>query len=72
MHVTAGARSSKELGLPLAPSPRHEYSSLDVTLELVDSLEEVRACALACLPLLAPCSSERGQGPQAAGSSGKR
>lgn len=35
-----GERAAGVLGLPPAPSPRHEYSSLDVTLEIVSGLEE--------------------------------
>lgn len=35
-----GERAVGELGLPPAPSVRHEYSSLDVTIELVSSMDE--------------------------------
>ena len=35
-----GEKASSVLDLPLAPSPRHEYSSLDVTIELVSGLHE--------------------------------
>ncbi len=45
MHVCAGVRSCASLGLPPAPSQRHEYSSMDVTLEIVDNEQEVCACA---------------------------
>ena len=38
--VHGGARGAVALQLPPAPSARHEYSSLDVTLELVGSLDE--------------------------------
>ena len=38
--VHGGERAAAALGLPPAPSLHHEYSSLDVTLELVGSLEE--------------------------------
>lgn len=38
--VHGGERAVAELGLPAAPSPRHEYSSLDVTVELVSSMDE--------------------------------
>lgn len=30
----------RELGLPAAPSPKHEYGTTALTVELVDSLEE--------------------------------
>ncbi len=35
-----GAHASSVLGLPRAPADKHEYGSLALTLELVDSLEE--------------------------------
>jgi delta-1-pyrroline-5-carboxylate synthetase len=35
-----GKRAVSELGLPAAPSERHEYSSLDVTIEIVSSMDE--------------------------------
>ena len=35
-----GEKSTRALGLPEAPSPKHEYSSLALTLELVDSMDE--------------------------------
>ncbi|KAL4444932.1 hypothetical protein ABPG77_003982 [Micractinium sp. CCAP 211/92] len=35
-----GDRAAGALGLPPAPSARHEYSSLDVTVELVSSIDE--------------------------------
>lgn len=35
-----GDRAAPALGLPPAPAPRHEYSSLDVTIELVSGLDE--------------------------------
>lgn len=35
-----GERAVAELGLSPAPSVRHEYSSLDVTIELVSSMDE--------------------------------
>lgn len=38
--VHGGKRSAEALGLPPAPSIRHEYSSMDVTLELVSSMDE--------------------------------
>lgn len=38
--VHGGDRSVSELGLSPAPSVRHEYSSLDVTVELVSSMTE--------------------------------
>jgi len=38
--VHGGDRAVVALGLPAAPAARHEYSSLDVTLELVSSLDE--------------------------------
>ncbi len=34
-----GPRAAAELGLPPAPALHHEWSSLDVTIELVDSLD---------------------------------
>lgn len=37
--IHGGERAVGALGLPPAPSPRHEYSSMDVTLELVPSLD---------------------------------
>jgi len=37
--VHGGERAAAVLGLPAAPAPRHEYSSMDVTLELVPSLD---------------------------------
>lgn len=40
-----GEKSTRALGLPEAPSPKHEYGTLALTLELVDSMDEVRtAC----------------------------
>lgn len=36
----AGPRAARELGLPPAPAARHEYGSLDVTIELVSGLDE--------------------------------
>ena len=36
--VHGGERAAAALGLPAAPAARHEYSSLDVTLELVRAL----------------------------------
>jgi delta-1-pyrroline-5-carboxylate synthetase len=38
--VHGGDRAAAALGLPPAPSARHEYSSLDVTIELVSGLDE--------------------------------
>lgn len=38
--VHGGDRAAAELSLPPAPSARHEYSSLDVTVELVTGLDE--------------------------------
>jgi gamma-glutamyl phosphate reductase len=38
--VHGDKRAAAALGLPPAPSARHEYSSLDVTLELVGGLDE--------------------------------
>ncbi|EFN57361.1 hypothetical protein CHLNCDRAFT_30278 [Chlorella variabilis] len=38
--VHGGERAAAALGLPPAPSVRHEYSSLDVTVELVGGLGE--------------------------------
>ncbi|PSC76802.1 delta-1-pyrroline-5-carboxylate synthase A isoform X2 [Micractinium conductrix] len=35
-----GERAAGALSLPPAPSPRHEYSSLDVTIELVGGMNE--------------------------------
>ena len=35
-----GEKSVRALGLPAAPSPRHEYGTLALTLELVDSIDE--------------------------------
>ena len=35
-----GQRAVRELGLPAAPSPKHEYGTTALTLELVDSMEE--------------------------------
>jgi gamma-glutamyl phosphate reductase len=35
-----GEKSTRALGLPDAPSPKHEYGSLALTLELVDSMDE--------------------------------
>lgn len=35
-----GDKASKVLNLPPAPAVRHEYSSLDVTIEIVSSLQE--------------------------------
>ncbi len=35
-----GERAAATLGLPAAPSARHEYSSLDCTLELVSGLDQ--------------------------------
>ena len=35
-----GEKSTRALGLPEAPSPKHEYGSLALTLELVDSMDE--------------------------------
>jgi len=42
VEVHAGNRVSAELlqGLPPAPSPRHEYSALACTVEVVDSMQE--------------------------------
>lgn len=40
VRVHGGEKAAARLGLPPAPSPRHEYSSLDVTIELVSSLNE--------------------------------
>lgn len=37
--IHGGERASHLLSLPPAPSARHEYSSLDVTIELVDDLD---------------------------------
>jgi gamma-glutamyl phosphate reductase len=41
--IYGGRRASNVLGLPPAPSERHEYGTMEVTLELVDSLEEAIA-----------------------------
>jgi gamma-glutamyl phosphate reductase len=38
--VHGGERAAGMLGLPAAPAARHEYSSMDVTVELVGSLTE--------------------------------
>ena len=38
--VHGGERAASALNLPLAPALRHEYSSLDVTVELVSGLDE--------------------------------
>jgi delta-1-pyrroline-5-carboxylate synthetase len=35
-----GEKSVRALGLTAAPSPRHEYGNLSLTLELVDSMDE--------------------------------
>lgn len=35
-----GEKSTRALGLPAAPSPKHEYGTLALTLELVDSMDE--------------------------------
>ena len=40
MTLHGGERAAAALGLPPAPSVRHEYSSLDATLELVGGLSE--------------------------------
>eukprot|EP00891_Asterochloris_glomerata_P004457 jgi/Astpho2/4457/Aster-00067 len=38
--IYGGTKASKVLGLPPAPSPRHEYGTAALTLELVDSMDE--------------------------------
>lgn len=38
--IYGGERSVKALGLQAAPSPKHEYGTTALTLELVDSMEE--------------------------------
>ncbi|KAI3438423.1 hypothetical protein D9Q98_000854 [Chlorella vulgaris] len=38
--VHGGERTVAALGLPAAPSVRHEYSSMDVTVELVSGMDE--------------------------------
>lgn len=38
--VHGGQRAVDVLGLPPAPSARHEYSSMDVTVEIVSSMDE--------------------------------
>ena len=38
--MLGGDRASAVLGLPRAPADKHEYGSLALTLELVESLEE--------------------------------
>lgn len=38
--IHGGERSCHLLSLPAAPSPRYEYSAMELTLELVDSLDE--------------------------------
>lgn len=38
--IYGGERSCKYLSLPPAPSPKHEYGTAALTLELVDSMED--------------------------------
>jgi len=38
--IYGGERSSKYLSLPKAPSPRHEYGTAALTLELVESMDD--------------------------------
>ena len=38
--MLGGARSTEALGLSPAPATRHEYGSTQLTLELVDSMDE--------------------------------
>ncbi len=40
IQVFGGEHASAVLGLPRAPADKHEYGSLALTLELVESLEE--------------------------------
>ena len=40
MTLHGGERAAAALGLPAAPSARHEYSSLDCTVELVSGLDQ--------------------------------
>ena len=38
--IYGGERSCKYLSLPKAPSPRHEYGTAALTLELVESMDD--------------------------------
>ncbi len=38
--IYGGERSSKYLSLPKAPSPKHEYGTAALTLELVESMDD--------------------------------
>ena len=38
--IYGGERSCKYLSLPTAPSPRHEYGTAALTLELVESMDD--------------------------------
>uniref|UniRef100_A0A7S2SXA3 glutamate-5-semialdehyde dehydrogenase n=1 Tax=Chloropicon primus TaxID=1764295 RepID=A0A7S2SXA3_9CHLO len=38
--VNGGPKAAKELGLPPAPKPKHEYGDLEVTVEIVESQQE--------------------------------
>ena len=38
--IYGGERSCKYLSLPSAPSPRHEYGTAALTLELVESMDD--------------------------------
>lgn len=43
VHMHGGDRSTEALGLPPAPSKRHEYGTPALTLELVDTMDEAIA-----------------------------
>ena len=40
IQIYGGERATHVLGLPAAPSNRHEYGEAALTLELVDSMDE--------------------------------
>lgn len=43
MIMLGGKRAAQAIGLPPAPAVKHEYGSMEVTLELVDNVDEAIA-----------------------------